>query len=104
MSARPQRQVNPIQTLANNQGRAAEEALERGATRAKKSKTVGGPKTAARPKTVGGLKSKGTTAPKKRKQPNNIKSVKLKFIVQPLSPLLKVLTRVVRSGGWQRWW
>jgi len=87
MSARPQRQVNPIQTLANNQGRAAEEALERGATRAKKSKTVGGPKTAARPKTVGGLKSKGTTAPKKRKQPNNIK-------VNPKSKLLNTLARL----------
>ena len=53
MSTRPQRQVNPIRTLANNQGRAAEEAASRAAARPKKSKTAGGSKTAGRPKTVG---------------------------------------------------
>ena len=53
MSTRPQRQVNPIRTLANNQGRAAEEAASRAAARPKKSKTAGGFKTAGRPKTVG---------------------------------------------------
>ena len=50
MSSRPQREVKPIRTLANNQGRAAAEAASRAADKPRTVRRAVRPKTVVRPK------------------------------------------------------
>ena len=52
MSSRPQREVKPIRTLANNQGRAAAEAASRAANRPKTVRRAVRPTKTVRPTTA----------------------------------------------------